>query len=612
MSDIRITELDFDQIKNNLKTFLQSKPEFNSYNFEASGLSVLLDVLAYNTHYDAFMANMLHNEAFLDSAKKRSSVVSRAKDLSYVPRSTTAASAYVDVIVNSPTGNPNYLTMDRYTQFNTSINGSNYTFVNTDSITIQPTSGVYRFSNVKLREGKPYSFSYNVGDNSSNIKYEIPNDNVDTSTLRITVQNSSTDSTTTVFTSVDDITKVGSTSNVYYIQENYNGKYEINFGDGILGKKLAVGNIIRIEYLICNATAANVSATLNQTFTLLSGTIGGNTNVTVSVLQNSTGGADRESIDEIKFNAPRSFIAQSRAVSADDYLESIQANVGNVESVAVWGGEDNDPPIYGKVFISLKPYLGYVISNSTKDSIKRNVLRSRNVVSVIPEFVDPEYIWVNLSIDVKYKSNETTKSANQIGDLVRTTVQNYFSTELQKFNKNFTMSKLGTLIDSSDPSINGNIIVIKAQKRIQPTLNSSQTFILNFGVKIHPRELTSTRFYTMVNNELLPARIADKQEGVTDYTGIGTLYMFNPDTNAIIHDNVGSVDYTNGLVTITSINVAGYFPDQQDIRITTDVQESSRDITVLRNNILILDDSTLNKLVNRDAGITINSIAEIV
>lgn len=611
MSDVRITELDFDQIKNNLKNFLQSKSEFNSYNFEASGLSVLLDILAYNTHYDAFMANMLHNEAFLDSAKKRASVVSRAKDLSYVPRSTTAASAYVDVVVNSPTGSPNYLTMDRYTQFNTSINGSNYTFLNVDSVTIQPVSGVYRFSNVRLREGKLYSFTYAVTNASSNVKYEIPNDNIDTSTLRITVQNSSTDSTVTVFNPVNDITQVSSTSNAYYIQENYNGKYEINFGDGILGKKLAVGNIIRMEYLISGATAANVSATLNQTFTLLSGNIGGNTSVTVAVLQNSTGGADRESIDEIKFNAPRSFVAQSRAVSADDYLESIKSNVGNVESVAVWGGEDNIPPIYGKVFISLKPFLGYVISNSTKDSIKRNILKSRNVVSVIPEFIDPEYIWVNLNIDVKYRTTSTIKSSNQISDLVRSTVQNYFTTELQKFNKNFTMSKLGTLIDASDQSINGNIIILRAQKRIQPTLNSSQTFILNFGVKIHPRALSSTRFYTIVNNESLPVRIADRLDGTNDYNSIGVLYMFNPDTGAIIHDNIGSVDYSSGIVTITSINVTGYFADQQDIRITVDVQESSRDIISLRNNILVLDDSTLNKLVNRNAGITINAIAEI-
>jgi hypothetical protein len=610
MSDLRIAELDFDQIKANLKAYLAAKPEFTDYNFEGSGLSQLLDVLAYNTHYDAYLANMLHNEAFLDSAIKRSSVVSKAKHLSYTPRSARSATAIVDIIVNSPTGNPNFLTLDRYTQFNTSINGASYTFVNPASITISPISGVYTFNAVELKEGKPYNLSFTVVNPGPDEKYELANDNIDTSTMFVSVQTSTSNNTRTIFTRVDDITKVNSLSNVYYLDENYRGKYEIYFGDGVLGKLLTAGNIVSVDYLITNADSANVSSTLNQTFTL-SGTISGNSNVSISVLQNSTGGAQKEAINSIKFNAPRNYIAQSRAVTAEDYLSSIEANIGNVESVAVWGGEENDPPVYGKVFVSLKPYSGYVISNSTKAAIKNNVLKARNIVSITPEFVDPLYTWINLNVDVRYKYLQTTKSASQITQLVQDTITNYFTTNLQKFNADFILSKLSGLIDSADSSIVGNNIVVKVQKRIEPILNTQQSYTLSFGTRLHPNEINSTRFYVDVNGILTPARLKDLQSVTPqNYEGTGIIQVYNADTGAIINNLIGTVDYPNGTMVIENLNVAGFYSDQLDIRISADVQEKSSDINVVRNNILVVDDSSLDKLANRDAGITINIISE--
>jgi hypothetical protein len=610
MSDLRISELDFDQIKANLKAYLAAKPEFTDYNFEGSGLSQLLDVLAYNTHYDAYLANMLHNEAFLDSAIKRSSVVSKAKHLSYTPRSARSATAIVDIVVNNPNGSPNFLTIDRYTQFNTSINGAAYTFVNPASITISPISGVYTFNAVELKEGKPYNLSFTVVNPGPDEKYELANDNIDTSTMFVSVQTSTSNNTRTIFTRVDDITKVNSTSNVYYLDENYRGKYEIYFGDGVLGKLLTAGNIVSVDYLITNADSANVSSTLNQTFTL-SGTISGNSNVSISVLQNSTGGAQKEAINSIKFNAPRNYIAQSRAVTAEDYLSSIEANIGNVESVAVWGGEENDPPVYGKVFVSLKPYSGYVISNSTKAAIKNNVLKARNIVSITPEFVDPLYTWINLNIDVRYKYLQTTKSASQITQLVQDTITNYFSTNLQKFNADFILSKLSGLIDSADSSIVGNNIIVKVQKRIEPILNTQQSYTLSFGTRLHPNEINSTRFYVDVNGILTPARIKDLQsETPQNYEGTGVVQLYNADTGAIITNIIGTVDYPSGTMVIENLNVAGFYGDQLDIRISADVQEKSSDINVVRNNILVVDDGTLDKLANRDAGITINIISE--
>lgn len=607
---LRIAELDFDQIKTNLKEYLRSQDEFNSYDFDASGLSVLIDLLAYNTHYDAFMANQINNEAFLDSAVKRESVVSKAKHLSYTPRSARSATAVVDITVNNPTGSPNFLTLDRYSQFNTSINGTSFVFVNLDAITIQPSAGIYKFSNVEIKEGRPYSYSFTVVSPGPSERYTIPNDNVDTSSIRVTVLNSSTDSTSEVFTLVDDITKVNSSSAVYYLEENISGKYDIYFGDGVLGKKLTAGNIVIVEYIITNSVNANVSSNFSQSFTL-SGGVQGNTNVTISVVQNSTGGAYRESIEEIKFNAPRNYIAQSRAVTTDDYLVSIQSNVGNIESVSIWGGEENNPPIYGKVFVSLKPYYGYEISNSTKDAIKRNILKARNVVSVIPEFVDPDYVWITLEVQVRYRPSMTTKSSSQIIDIVRFAIQNYFASDLQKFNKDFVLSRATSAIDSSDPSIYGSQIVIKTQKRIEPLLNALQTYNLDFLTKIHPTEVSTTRFYVYQNNNLTPARIVDSPDASPpDYNGTGTLRLINADTEDILINNIGSVDYPTGKVTISNLEVAGFYEDQKDIRITANVQEFSSDINVSRNNILVLDDSTLNKLVNRNAGLTISTIAE--
>lgn len=609
MSDQRITELDFDAIKANLKEYLASKPEFTDYNFEGSGLSQLLDVLAYNTHYDAYLANMLHNEAFLDSAIKRSSVVSKAKHLSYTPRSARSATATVDIVVNNPTGSPNFLTLDRYTQFNTNINGAAYTFVNPASITISPISGVYTFNAVELKEGKPYNLSFTVVNPGPDEKYELANDNIDTSTMYVSVQTSISNNTRTIFTRVDDITKVNSASNVYYLDENYRGKYEIYFGDGVLGKLLTAGNIVSVDYLITNADSANVSPTLNQSFTL-SGTISGNSNVSITVLQNSTGGAQKEAINSIKFNAPRNYIAQSRAVTSEDYLSSIEANIGNVESVAVWGGEDNDPPVYGKVFVSLKPFSGYVISNSTKAAIKNNVLKARNVVSITPEFVDPIYTWINIGVDVRYKYLQTTKSASQIAQLVNNVINNYFSTNLQKFNADFIFSKLSGLIDASDASIIGNTMIVKVQKRVEPLLNTPQSFNLDFQTKLRPNELASTKFYVDVNGVNTPARITDFSGMPPDYEGSGALRIINADNSAIITNNIGTINYATGIVDISNLVVAGFYDSQLDIRLTASIQEGASDINVTRNTILVVDDSTLDKLANREAGITINVISE--
>lgn len=605
---LRITELDFDQIKTNLKDFLRSQEEFDSYDFEASGLAVLVELMAYNTHYNAYLANQQHNESFLDSAVKRESVVSKAKQLSYTPRSDTAAAATVNIDVVNPTGSPSYLTLNKYTPFSSSINGTTFTFVNTESVTINQQNNVYRFSSVILKEGSPYSYTFTSSNPGPSEKFVIPNDGVDTTTLTVTVRNSSTDTTSTTYTRVSDITKVTGDSTVYYLEENLQGKYEIFFGDGILGKKLTAGNVINVEYIITSGSVANVSPNFNQTFTL-TGTIQGNTNVSVTVVQNSTGGSPKETIDQIKFNAPRSYVAQNRIVTKEDYNSVIRQNVGSVEAVTVWGGEDNIPPVYGKVFISLKPYNGYEVTPTQKAWIRKEIIAPRSIVGVIPEFVDPEYLYVNLEIQVKYNPSNTTLSASQIQDLVRATTTQHFSDELQKFNQGFVGSRLTSKINAADPSIFGSAISTKIQKRIKPALNTEQSYTLYFNTKVHPGDLESTKFYYYNSGVLLQTRIIDSPDQMPpDYNGTGSLYLYDSTTDTTIGP-VGSVDYATGTVTISRLVVGGFIENQTDIRITVAQQETYGDVSVANNQILVMDDSTVSQALNRLAGITVNTVA---
>ena len=318
MSNLRIAELDFDQIKTNFKTYLHAQSEFTDYDFEGSGLSTLLDILAYNTHYNAYLANMVVNEMFLDSAVKRSSAVSIAKHLGYTPVSARGAVANLDIVVTNPSGLPASLTMDRYTPFTSTVNGATYTFLTTEAKTASRVGSTYTFSGVDVTEGTLLSYSYVVSDTTPVAKYEIPNDAVDTTTIKVSIQTSSSDTTISTYALTTDITGLDSTSKVYYLEQNPQGKYQIYFGDGIIGKKLTAGNIITIQYMVATGTVVNVSNTVTQSFTAGT-TIGGSSSIAITVNSNSTGGADSESITSIKFNAPRVNASKNRAITTTEY-----------------------------------------------------------------------------------------------------------------------------------------------------------------------------------------------------------------------------------------------------------------------------------------------------
>lgn len=613
MSNLRISELDFDQIKTNLKTFLKAQNEFTDYDFEGSGLSTLLDVLAYNTHYNAYLANMVVNEMFLDSAVKRSSAVSIAKHLGYTPVSSRGSVANLDIVVTNPTNLPASLTMDRYTPFTSTVDGVAYTFLTTEAKTALRVGTTYTFSNINVTEGTLLNYSYVVSDTTPNSKYEIPNSAVDTTTILVSVQTSSSDTTTTTYTLTTDITGLDGTSKVYFLEQNPQGNYQIYFGDGIIGKNLSAGNIITIRYMVATGSAVNVSSTVTQSFTAGT-TIGGSSNINVTVNSNSTGGADAESITSIKFNAPRVNASKNRAVTAADYEALILSNYAGAESVSVWGGEDNDPPYYGRVIISLKPFSGFAISDTTKESIANNILKSKQAITVTPVFVDPVYFHVGISADVIYNSSATTLSSEQIKTQVNEAITNYFSVNLQKFNKNYIHSSLINAILAKNNSITSALLTVKLQRRLLPTLNTNNVFSGDTSIKfrnaIKPGTVSSSFFFITVNGVTSLVKITDLPDTTpSSDTGTGTLRIVNSTTGVIVESNIGTVSYGTGIVSITGITPTGLPAGTSDIRITGSIQEAGYNLSVSKNEIIVQDDTTTNKIGGLVAGTNVNVTA---
>lgn len=608
MANLRIAELDFDQIKTNLKAFLNAQTEFSDYDFEGSSLSVLIDILAYNTHYNAYLANMMMNEMFLDSAVKKSSAVSLAKMLNYTPISVRGAIANLDVTVTSPTGLPPSITMERYTPFSTTVDGTSYTFLTNKTYTASRVGTTYTFTDVDVIEGSLQNFSFVASTPGPQEKYIIPSLSIDTTTLQVVVQTSATNTTLETFTLCTDITGIDNTSSIFFLEQNSQGKYEIYFGDGVLGKKLTAGNIITAKYIASSGTGANVSDTITQTFTA-SASIGGSNSITTVVNSNSSGGTDAETISSIKFNAPRVNATKNRAITADDFKTLIATNYSGAESIAVWGGEDNDPPYYGRVLISLKPFEGSFISDATKNLIATSILKERQMINIQPLFVDPDYLYIQLVVSANYNSTLTNLSLEGIKDLINTKITEYFNTNLNQFGKNLYSSQLTKFILEQNQSLVSITPVLKVQKRITPTLNAvnsySSTSAIKFQNRIHPSELTSTKFYVNYDGTQTLVYLNDVSDtNPPDYSGTGTVYLVNS-TSGTLLNSIGTVDYSTGVLTIDSLTPTGYITGQTGIYITANLQELNSDVIVSRNQIVVLDTSEKSAASGRNAGVEI-------
>ena len=581
---LNVTEQDFDQIKDNLKTFLRSQTTLADYDFEGSALSTIIDVLAYNTFYNAFNANLNVNEIFLDTAQVRNNVVSHAKSLGYVPRSTTSAFATIDLTVNNPAGTPSSLAMPRGTTFQTTIDNKNYTFVNLEAQTIVPVNGVYTFSNVQINQGTIRNQEYVVDNTDTSQKYEIPDTNVDTASLIVKVKTNANTTDFEVYTLVTNIVDVDQNTNAYFLQEGMDGKYEIYFGDDVFGRKLAAGNIVSLEYLITDGQASN-----NATVFTLTGNISGNTNTSITLASAAGGGATREATDSIKFNAPLSFLAQNRVVTADDYKAIVKNNYTNAETVSVWGGEEQAVPEYGKVFLSIKPGNAETLTEVQKTFIKDSILKTKNLVSITPEIVDPDYTFIKLEVFFKYDPNLTSLTAGELKDQVIATITNYNNTNLKKFDGVFRASQVTTLIDATNPSILNTIQRVFVQKRLTPNVGYPQKYTLEFSSPFSSNIATGAS--VIDSSEFIMNGFNHKMQDVpTDDPNIRKVQLYRISNNQKIITTVdaGTVNIKTGTVELTNFNPDGGVVGSYAY-ITVTGTPSSNDLAPRRNQLLQID-----------------------
>jgi hypothetical protein len=589
---IQVGDLDFDSIKANLKSYLQGQDEFSDYDFEGSAMSTLLDVLAYNTHYNSLYTNLAVNESFLDSASKRANVVSLSKMLGYVPRSARCARAVVTVTVSGVASGFDSATLQNQQAFQTTIDGVTYNFYNKASQTVsRNTSGNFVFNNVELVEGHIVQHRYTAGYGQ---KFLVQNANADLTTLEVTVQPNSTSNIYDVYTRNETIVTSDPTSKIYYTKELENGIYEIQFGDNIVSKALDKGNYVTLSYHVSGLEGTNGAKSFSYSGSnILNGT------VSVTTVSAATGGASPEDIDSIKYNAPRMYAAQNRAVTPDDYKALIYSLFPESKSVAVWGGEDNDPPIYGKTFICIKPNDANKLTQVQKDEITNNILSSRNIVSITPEIVDPEYFNIKVTSFVYYNPRLTTKSSLEIANIVKEAIYDFDETNLQQFDGMLRYSQLVRLIDEADPSITNNITRIMVRRQFVPAYNISSEYKLTL---INPISqdggkqgdvFSTTGFY--IPNSIKIHYLDDDAEG-----NIRLYYFADDQSKVVVNPYIGEINYEAGTVIVRNLTITKLSgpvfemqvkPESYDVvSALNQIVQISRDII----DIQAISDSTAN------------------
>lgn len=580
---LKVTELDFDTIREGIKGYIKTKPEFIDYNFEGSVISLLLDMLAHNTYQNAFLTSMVGNEMFLDSALLRDSVVSRAKMLGYTTRSARGSSTQIclELTPNPLTPAPLSITVPKNTEFTTIIDGIEYTWVTPENYIIYDNNGIYE-GIVTIVEGNPLTQQYTV--NSVNpVRYIIPNENIDTTSITVTVQETVGSTNIETFSLAENILDVNKDSAVYFIQEINDNLYEIYFGDGVIGKQLNDGNIVNISYRVCNGSTTNGVDTF-----IVPTTIPG-ADVIGSVVEDKTSGGDEiESVESVKFNAPRYFETQDRAVLATDYKSLLLKQFGDLKSVSVWGGEENDQPIYGKVFISGRTENSTFLSQQKKDEIKQ-YLKKYNVMAMDIRFVDPTYLYIKPIITIYYDSKQTSLSPNALATSIETTIQNFETTNLGTFEKNnLRYSNFSSAIDNTDISIQNNISNLLLQKRFTPDFSNNTTYTLNFqnALEICRNDGSSTISSTSFTLSGKTTYLDDDGKGNvrTYYLGVDGV------TKVYANNTQGTIDYTTGKIQLINFKPTAATNDQIEVSASS----NSYDINSNRYQILLLSGTTFD------------------
>tara|TARA_Y100001963_G_scaffold131554_1_gene189101 strand:- start:1373 stop:3295 length:1923 start_codon:yes stop_codon:yes gene_type:complete len=589
-SRLRVTELDFDDIKDNLKTFLKAQSEFRDYDFEGSGMSVLLDILAYNTHYLGFNANMLANEMFLDSSSLRSSAVSHAKMLGYEVSSPRASSAIITVNLIT---NDSSKTMPAGTAFSTKVDDTSFQFVTIQDITGVNLGNSVEFPQVEIYEGTYVTTKYLVDSSDVDQRYLLVDSSADTNTLTVKVQNSTSDTTSTTFTKATDITQLNSSSNVYYLQEVESGKFEVYFGDGNVSKSLSDGNIVILQYVVTNKSLANGANSFNAT-----SAIDGVTNINLLVNVPARGGAEAESIKSIKLNAPLDYATQGRAVTTDDYKVFVRKLFPNTQAVSVFGGEDgsfdegtgltSSVPQYGKVFISVKTTTGQNLTRAEKLQLEKD-LKPFKVASITPQVIDPITTSLILDVVFQYDSNATTKSEESLESLITDTISNFNDTDLKTFSGVFRHSKLTGLIDDADSSILSNITTVVMSQLFTPVTTEETGYIVDFSNPLDHE-------YDGQNNIVASTGfniVGEVDEFFFDDRSQGDLRIFRlVEGKKVIYSNTaGKIDYEKGIITINPIRISGVsdVDGASSTRIRITAAPASKDVVPLRNQVLEID-----------------------
>lgn len=584
-----VSELSFDGIKSNLKTFLKAKSEYTDFDFEGSNLSALLDVLSYNTYMNNYYLNMIGSEMFLDSSQLRESAVSHAKELNYLPRSRTSSRVEVQFSI-SAANNPLSITIPEDYTITTTIDSKLFKFsLPSDLVVVRNAAGQYISDSVYLYEGSIVNEYFTVATGKT---YRLNNNNIDTNSIKVNVTSSSSDSTNTYFTFAENLQGLNSNSEVYFIQGYNSDQYEIVFGDGVFGKALTNGNIVRVKYRATNGATGNKAKSFSSTTKVEGYT------VTTAVITPAADGSERESLSSIKLNAPRFFTTQNRAVTKEDYINLVLSEFPQIQACTVYGGEDVDPPEFGKVLVTLKPYgPNPVLSDNIKEDITV-YLRSKNITTE-PVIKDPEYVYLEVVSDVRYNPDATTSSAEQIKSTVVNSIVTFNNENFTEFGNNFRKSKLITSIDESDTSIVSNDTSVRMVYKIAPIVATSQAFDFTFGNPIYNTTIQSlyrdsqvesvqSSFFSYERNgKIYNARISDNGKGV-----LRLYYVSSTDAVVELDNNIGSVNYNTGRIKFT-LNVYDYI---QTIDIFA--KPLRADIVVKENKFLEIDFSKISVNVN--------------
>ena len=519
--------------------------------------------------------------------------------LGYTPTSPKSPTATIDVLLNNVTGSPATVTMAKGTAFTTTVDGQTYQFVTNASETITPASGVYKFSNLSLYEGTLVTFKYTADSTDVDQRFIIPSVDADTSTLKVSIQNSASDTTTSTYTLATGVTSLSSTSKVYFLQEQEDGKFEVYFGDGVLGTQLSDGNIVILEYIVSNKTEANGASTFT-----LSTNIGGYTDVSISTVSSAQGGSESQTKDSIRYNAPLQFSAQDRAVTTADYESLVQSIYPNAQSVSAWGGEDDETPLYGVVKIAIKAASGSTLTNTTKTDIVTQ-LQKYNVASVRPEIVDPEITKILLTSNIKFDEKTTTKTATTLKSDVTTTITNYSTNTLSQFDGVFRFSKLSSLIDATDNSILSNITTLKIRKDFTPTLGSSTKYNVYFRNALYnPHSGHNSSAGGILESSGFKISGDSSTVFYLDDDGQGNVrrYSFSGATRVYANNTQGTIDYTTGAITINSLSVLSVenIRGASSTKIELTVKPDSNDVTPVRDQILEIDTANSSITVTAD------------